>query len=107
MPVAKYLSCGTVLSYLLSDICCNFTIPWLSSTTQYEEKMSRSCRCPSSLAESHKTSVTRVKMRSVFIRTETFRKWDVFLASSHRSKPACLQEMELSFVLRQRRDERA
>ena len=55
---------------------------------QCEEKLSRSCRCPSSLVESHKTLLTRTEMRSVIIRTETFRKRDVFLASLHRSKPA-------------------
>jgi len=91
VPVSKYLSCGTVLSYLLSDVWFNFTIPWLSSTTQYKKRkkmLSRSCRCPSSLVERHNTSVTIIKMRVVFIRTQTFRKWDLFLASLHRSKPA-------------------
>jgi hypothetical protein len=88
VPVSKYLSCGTVLSYLLSDVWFNFTNPWLSNTTQYEEKLSRSCRCPSSLVESHKPSATIMKMGVVLIPTETFRRWDVFLASLHRSKPA-------------------
>jgi len=87
VPISKYLSCGAVLSYLLSDVWCNCTIPSLSSTMKCEEILSRSCRCPSSLAESHKTSVTRMEMRSITIRRETFRKWEVFLASLHRSKP--------------------
>lgn len=39
MPVSKYLSCGTVLSYLLSEVWFNFNVPRLSSTTQYKKKI--------------------------------------------------------------------